>query len=253
MELQHLYATKEFEKQVIARLPNIEGVERLPEYTITEIEFKECSSSEIRFEGKFTHPPNRHYDSMKKGGSKAEAANGGGTHTFECDLYLKTPMNTLLGTIFHDIADDVIALNPQNFPIPFKETNVSTVLCEIAETPQSLRRKLWQLERALRFGPQEIRQPDALVVALNGAQEDFIAFAEAARQSLELWRTLEDAPEIVKRPLFCIWTQYRNVYAEIKSVKHEINSVKHEIKTLNDKIDRLIELLMTQLTQQKRS
>ncbi|CAE7448941.1 unnamed protein product [Symbiodinium microadriaticum] len=104
------------------------------------------------------------------------------------------------------------------------ETNASfpIILAEVAETPASLQAKLWQLERALRFGPG-LQQPVCCVVCLNADTPSFNLATTAARDSL---KRLNTTFKIAQCDVFAIWTEYRNVYAEIRSAKEEIRSVK---------------------------
>ena len=60
----------------------------------------------------------------------------------------------------------------------------SLVLAEIARTPASLRHKLWQLERAMHFGPREIRRPGCYVVCVEGEGALFELATKLAAEGL---------------------------------------------------------------------
>lgn len=74
--------------------------------------------------------------------------------TVECDLYLRFGSPVTLSDLFRDCAE---VARPIRTSDDWQGTTIypgDVVLCEVAETPQSLRGKLWQLERAMRFGPR---------------------------------------------------------------------------------------------------
>ncbi|OLP76653.1 Parkin coregulated gene protein-like [Symbiodinium microadriaticum] len=83
-----------------------------------------------------------------------------------------------------------------------------------------MRAKFWQLERALQFGPPELKSPTCCVVCINGDAALFEDAVHAARKSLFQATTCLSAV-----PVYAIWTEYRNTYAEIRAVKDELKEL----------------------------
>ena len=116
------------------------------------------------------------------------------------------------------------------------------ILAEVAETPASLQAKLWQLERALTFGP-DLQQAACCVVCLNADKNSFLAATKAARKSLH---NSNANNKLAHFDVFAIWTQYRNVYAEIRSAKDglrnltfQVSNVQKEQKELSSQVSEL--------------
>lgn len=115
------------------------------------------------------------------------------------------------------------------------------LLSEVA-TPKSLRGKLWQIERALRFGPEDISQPQCCVVCLNGEEGQFEAAAEAAKKELGV---LAGNATLNNFPVFAIFTEYRNTYVELRQVNQKVESIDKKVGDLERGIEDIINLLMS--------
>lgn len=226
-DLQHTYCVKEFERQVFARLGSVSGVERLSRFTISD-KTTICEADEAlgQFQTVFTNPPQMSWDTEKVAQTKGE-------RHYECDLYLRAAEKPVeLSAVFRGCADAVVKLN--DVGANFESVSLGLVLCEVAETPRSLRKKLWQLERAVRFGPEALRSPAALVVCLNGDPQDFNVATGHVRSLLTAPAPTSPIAKLAvsRLPVFCVWTQYRNVYAEIKELKCQSESTGADIKDL---------------------
>ena len=114
-------------------------------------------------------------------------------------------------------------------------TSLSVSCCQKwPQTPKSLRGKLWQIERALKFGPEDISQPQCCIVCLNGEEGQFEAAAEAAREELSI---LAQDAALNNFPVFAIFTEYRNTYAELRQVNQKVDDVNQKVDDVNQKVD----------------
>ena len=236
IDLQHIYAVKEFERQVYARLGVIDGVERMMQYD-TSMLTGDHHQAQMQFLKLFPQPHICKWSSRTK--VKQGTNDNGPIGTVECDLFLRCGEPTRLADIFKDCADHVVSLSSSERAWGEVETTKGrpVLLCEVAETPESLRDKLWQLERALIYGPNDFQEPAALVVCLNGERVKFDAVANTIKQ---YFKSQKDAgkesqlPAIAKFPLFAIWTPYRNVYAEVKELHREVAALHREVTALQE-------------------
>ena len=167
--------------------------------------------------------------------------------TFECDLYMRCPSASPLSVshVFRDCVDRLRAITKHANRSHWDQQTFGVLLAEVAQTPQSMRAKLWQLERALQLGPPELKSPTCCIVCINGDAALFEDTVHAARKSLSQAITCLSAV-----PVYAIWTEYRNTYAEIRAVKDErkelsAKSVRSEaaIKELSGKSDQLMEMM----------
>ena len=142
--------------------------------------------------------------------------------TFECDLYIKCPSASQLTVshVFQDCVDRLRAITKHANRSHWDQQTFGVLLAEVAQTPQSMRAKFWQLERALQFGPPELKSPTCCVVCINGDAALFEDAVHAARKSLFQATTCLSAV-----PVYAIWTEYRNTYAEIRAVKDELKEL----------------------------
>ena len=169
-----------------------------------------------------------------------------------------------MGSILRDVCDEVVYFNPSS---ALSETDVQKAMeqvqltlgdevwMEIAETPKSLRGKLWQLERAFRHFKQEGNNhpPNvkAFIVCLNGEREKF-TIATGQVRALNMNKKFLDNWQIFKQDIrvFAIFTPYRNVYGAlheviakidklIDKVNAKIDKVNAKIDKVNAKIDKL--------------
>lgn len=238
-DLQHTYSVKEFERQVYARLGTIDGVERMSEYDIST-PTGDYNDIRAHFANRFKeHPIGFRWSKFKSNKGTNE---DGATGAVECDLFLRCKEPTLLADVFKDCADQIVSLSPQ--PLVWNEVTTTedrrVLLCEIAETPENLREKLWQLERALSCGPEDLRSPAALVVCLNGDKVKFDAATCAMKKYFDE-EEKDELPAIARFPLFAIWTPYRNTYAEVKQLHLEVKQLHLEVQELHLEVQELQE------------
>eukprot|EP00437_Effrenium_voratum_P023536 CAMPEP_0181406796 /NCGR_PEP_ID=MMETSP1110-20121109/5454_1 /TAXON_ID=174948 /ORGANISM="Symbiodinium sp., Strain CCMP421" /LENGTH=332 /DNA_ID=CAMNT_0023529215 /DNA_START=82 /DNA_END=1080 /DNA_ORIENTATION=+ len=229
-DIQHTYAAKDFEQQVVARLATQadHGIERLTTYTISGDNVTKQADLQQQFPSSWVSPkpfPWKFFKQMK--GSSPDPM------VVECDLYLRgTDLKP--NDLFKDCAQCIVQLAGTT---PWEQIRTTAdlpiILAEVAETPASLQAKLWQLERALTFGP-DLQQAACCVVCLNADMNSFRAASTAARRSLN---SSNATFKLAHFDVFAIWTQYRNVYAEIRNVKDDVREVKTLLEQLIQKLE----------------
>lgn len=224
-DIQHTYAAKEFERQVVSRLATQtdQAIKRLTTYTISGSDVLKQVELQKNFSSRWTSPNQFRWKNAKK--TKGPPPKLQTTMVVECDLYLRGT-DIKPHELFEDCAQEHIQLAGNTSWEQIQTTaHLPIILAEVAETPASLQAKLWQLERALRFGPG-LQQAACCVVCLNADRNSFQAAAEAAKASL---KDCYADFELVHFDVFAIWTEYRNVYAEIRNVKNQISAVQEDV------------------------
>ena len=223
-DIQHTYAAKEFEQQVVARLATQadQGIERLTTYTISGENVTKQAALQQKFPSSWESPSPLRWKFKPKKGTPPDPM------VVECDLYLRgtdlTPVD-----LFKDCAQDIVQLAGTKPWDQIQTTaDLPIILAEVAETPASLQAKLWQLERALTFGP-DLQQAACCVVCLNADRNSFLAATTAARKSLH---NSNANNKLAHFDVFAIWTQYRNVYAEIRSAKDGLQNLTFQVSNL---------------------
>ena len=248
VDLSHVYAVKEFERQILGRLTAQAGVEfsQLSKFYVPDEATNQNIAARATFlQNKFPALPGHkwsdHTRDAKKG--KSDEKHKLENQEYECDLVLKvTEGCTSVGRLFSGCAEEVVALsgNPVNFDELTLEKD-SVLVAEVAETPQSLRGKLVQIDRTVKFAKVE-GSVRACVVCLNGERGTFDKIAAHAKEIL----TQKNAELNVANglPLFAIWTPYRNVYAELSTINKRMDSVNNrmdsfqaELSTMNKRMD----------------
>ena len=224
-------------------------VRRMESYAVTDQSEKEAlpSAHKNAFES-CRYPENLRWE----GNNPARNVHEGDAQ-YEVDLYLRIESSshgTTLGSILRDVCDEVVYFNPSSaLSKPDGQKAMEQVLLtsgdevwmEIAETPKSLRGKLWQLERAFRHFKQEgnNRPPNvkAFIVCLNGEREKF-TIATSKVRDLNTDKAFLKNWEIFSHniPVFAIFTPYRNVYGALHEVNAKIDKL---IDKVNAKIDKL--------------
>ena len=230
-DIQHTYAAKEFEQQVVARLATQadQGIERLTTYTISGENVTKQAALQKKFPSSWESPSPLRWKFKPKKGPPPDPM------VVECDLYLRgtdlTPVD-----LFKDCAQDIVQLAGTKPWDQIQTTaDLPIILAEVAETPASLQAKLWQLERALTFGP-DLQQAACCVVCLNADKNSFLAATKAARKSLH---NSNANNKLAHFDVFAIWTQYRNVYAEIRNLTFQVSNVQKEQKELSSQVSEL--------------
>ena len=227
-DILHTYAAKEFEQQVVARLATQadQGIERLTTYTISGKNVTKQAALQKKFPSSWESPSPFRWKFKPKKGPPPDPM------VVECDLYLRgtdlTPVD-----LFKDCAQHIVQLAGTK-PWDQIQTTVDLpiILAEVAETPASLQAKLWQLERALTFGP-DLQQAACCVVCLNADRNSFLAATKAARNSLH---NSNANFKLAHFDVFAIWTQYRNVYAEIRSAKDGLRNLTVQVSNVQNEL-----------------
>ena len=218
VELQHIWSKDNFERQVYARLASFQKVQRLAEYKVAKKTLL-IDQQYRSFAKQFCSPKGFSWSPVKRA-SRNKVNNK--VDTFECDLYIKCPSASQLTVshVFRDCVDRLRAITTHANRSHWDQQTFGVLLAEVAQTPQSMRAKFWQLERALQFGPPELKSPTCCVVCINGDAALFEDAVHAARKSLFQATTCLSAV-----PVYAIWTEYRNTYAEIRAVKDELKEL----------------------------
>jgi len=232
-DIQHTWSKDQFELQVFARLQDDEGVERLAEYEVS------ASKGQVMTKKQNFNKAFRNYTwkTEKSPKSKNRPEQNTPVGTVECDIYLRCQSEDLdVKQLFSECVDNVTNLTLTNNS--WETQKFGILLAEVAETPNSLRSKLFQLERALTWGPAEITDPACCVVCINGDRARFDAAVRAAVAGL---RALGVDAKLNSFPVYAIWMQFRNTYAEIRKMREQIDNVKKEMKdsmdTMKDDMD----------------
>ena len=198
-DIKEIYTTKEFEKQVYAALDGGDDLLRLPFYEIQATE-DDVQKAKGAFERGFATQPGFNWNTGRKGkGQKRGDRGAAQASNPQCDLYLKKDAPQMhVATLFRHTCFKNASLS--DVASHWGNLTASVVLAEIAQTPASLRNKLWQLERAMRFGPKEIQQPGCYVVCVNGEGAEFELAAQLAAAGL---RSLGGRAKLNSVPVFC--------------------------------------------------
>ena len=236
-DLQHVYAVHEFERQVYGRLiANVPDVERLVEYVATK-PAAVILAHRARFFSACPRPSNMQWkDSPSRTNQSSATADSTARDTIECDLYLRKE-GLVINELFRDCAEIVEPLTAASENWLSAQTSAAQpiLLCEVAETPQVLRNKLWQLERTLRYGPPELlRHTNTVIVCLNGEQTKFHDAVTAARSAL---RGGLATSSIAQCNAYAVWTPYRNVYGEIGRLHADIDVASVKVDVASVKVD----------------
>lgn len=250
-DVQHINSINEFERQVYGRI-NSQGftAEHISKYMVNSAEEKD--EVDVVLEKAIQQIPGVtgqiSWDTGKKVKAPAREAQGG-PFSFECDLYLHfTKVNgggkVSLKSILSEVSDEFRLLNSDNR----KDTDGHDVdlgenhflWMEIAETPNSLRNKLKQLERAFLYYKKnkdseegkKLGPPSAAVICLNGDKATYETAVTHIQKlyddgKLTRWEILK--PENNVR-VFVTFTPFRNVYGTLQTIKSDMAKLKAELK-----------------------
>eukprot|EP00978_Attheya_sp_CCMP212_P037714 scaffold180528_cov53-Attheya_sp.AAC.2 len=205
-DVRHIHAVDEFGRQVLGRI-NDQDVDafRISKYMVQDAKEKLEVDKELADAiGQITGIPGHiSWDTEKK--PKKEQKTGkqnDGPFSFECDLYLH--LSTMNGKDM------------------------------IAQTPNSLRNKLEQLERAFRYYEKnkageegkKLGPPSAAVICLNGERADYKRVVQHIQElfcenKLQKWDILKS-----NVPVFVTFTPYRNIYGSLKTINTELKTIK---------------------------
>ncbi len=258
--LNHTYAAKEFERQVFGRLQSDPEAQRVMMFSVRanlDREKSDYLSSFPRAQGLRWN--DKEVGSAKNIANPAKAnldqeKGADVSITVEGDLYLKKE-GLQLSELFKDCADAYNVICAPDGTCAEDVWKIATtaelpiMMCEVAETPQSLRGKLWQLERAITYGPDEFKTGTrAAVVCLNGDRCTFDTAVAAAKGYFSSEAAQRFAPGLTAIPVIAIWTQYRNVYAEIRTMKRDLDTVKSDLDTVKSDLDTVKATMATMVT-----
>ena len=165
-----------------------------------------------------------------------------GKAEIECDLYLQvTDIDSAklsVQSLLKDVAEVVVPINEGGDGV-VDLNNGDWVWMEIAETPESLKDKMKQLERAYRHF--ETRKssliPKCFVICLNGEKAKFKTAANHIKGlfksgKLDDWKILSEGI-----PCLVTYTPYRNVYGALYDLKKDIDSKFRDIDSKFRDID----------------
>jgi hypothetical protein len=110
---------------------------------------------------------------------------------------------------------------------------------EIAETPDSLPSKLWQLERAhLHFEKTECLVAKVAVICLNGEKT---LYDEAVRLAVEHYKNgeLSEWKILKKIPVYVLYTPNRNVYRSLFNIETQMVVLTAQSETLTKEVAEL--------------
>jgi len=256
VDIQNVYAAKEFEKQILGRLSaGGFNASQLTSYKLLKEDQIDLYNDElIPAQDQLTNIPTvLNWEKGLPRMKKVPESQKGTYSEFECDLYFKITemeagMTSSIDHIFKDVVEKKIGLN---FDIEdsLEVEAGDWVWVEIAETPQSLKSKMMQLERAYRcysnfdkyFGKKNEHEfsvdvPKYFIICLNGEPNLFDMAADHVRKlyekkKLDKWSFLDSGIQCV-----LTYTPYRNVYGVLKTMNDEIATIKDEIATIKDDI-----------------
>ena len=244
VEIQHIWSKDNFERQVFARLASFQKFQRLADYKVAKKTTLHIDQQYRSFAKQFCSPKAFSWSPVKRASSNKV---NNKVDTFECDLYMRCPSASQLTVshVFRDCVDRLRAITKHANRSHWDQQTFGVLLAEVAQTLQSMRAKLWQLERALQFGPPELKSPTCCIACINGDAALFEDAVHAARKSLSQAITFLSAI-----PVYAIWTESRNTYAEIRAVKDELKELSAKsdrneaaIKELCGKSDQLMEMM----------
>jgi hypothetical protein len=110
------------------------------------------------------------------------------------------------------------------------------VLCEIAETPDVLRAKVFQLLRAMHCGPFRGEKTPVLTVAcINGEEGKARVAVESLFAGLRRYNS-DESVTLNGVPFVVVYTRYRNTYAEVNAIKKEMGVMQRDIRSMEHSI-----------------
>ena len=229
-----------YELQVLSRLDNykgsrisnylypVENLETNNELNIKKKEFYESLSTEI-FDLNEIKTSQKKYD---------------GKTSFECDMYFSSEQSIpCIETFLFEATEKIWKLNSikyKEYPVPG-----NWIFIEISQGARLLAQKLWQLERAAHLLPtySPSFNPSAVVVLLNGSQED----AEEAVRNIKIPASFK----INQLPIYVGWTPTRNIHKEFRLLKDGLNEIKTQVSAQSVQIKGIATQVSTQSVQIK--
>jgi hypothetical protein len=197
-KVAHAWAKEEFERQIFfGHLSKVKGATRYEHYFYDDAQHEDT-------ERRLKQELNESVKDIQWTGPDDENDATATTHgaKVDCDFYIRFPEGTVLSSVFYPVVD--IAW-PQSLPdawfSPMEQPGC--VLCEIAEKPELLRAKVFQLLKAMRCGPfQGENAPVLAFVCVNGDEGKARAAAGALFAGLRHFNgngleTLEGVPLVV--------------------------------------------------------
>jgi hypothetical protein len=232
-------AANDFEKQLMGRL-DTEGVKcrQMKACALTDAQKdltdadKEAKLSEFVPSGRVTWNTNKK-EPRNKSHRRSVKTVGEGKHVIECDMFNILELANdqeeiaLFGSIPKDVQVDFTLLNPSLFDEKFK-TDVmlqpeDILHIEIAETPDALPGKLWQLERLfIHFDKVEKPVAKVAVICSNGKKT---LYDEAVKLALEQIKDNTQWVILKKIPVYVLYTPNRNVYRSLFEIEKQLKEM----------------------------
>jgi hypothetical protein len=243
----------DLEKQVLGRMDS-EGVKfrQMKTYDLTDAQkepidaHKEAKLSEFVPSGRVTWNTNKTTPQKPKGRKQAKEGEEIGENNIECDMLMHVlelsngrEEIALFDSILKGVQVDFTLLNPslvdEKFTTDVMLQPQDILHIEIAETPDSLPRKLFQLERLfIHFDEfDEVGQPVAkvAVICLNGEKT---LYDEAVKLALEQIKEETQWVILQKIPVYVLYTPNRNVYRSLYEIEKQLIAVHEEMATNQD-------------------
>ena len=261
-EIQHaLYATKEFEREVNSRMHSCEySGSKMSQYQVETNKHNELRRQLAILETTFPSIESKvNFDSIAKHEEKGKKQPASPKNdapmldTIECDLYLKLFDSASLHCrdLIKDSATDMMLINPRyndESDVQLEEDDM--VWIEVAETPQSLRVKLLQLERAVRHfddTPDSIIGRGAVMICLKGEKHLFDECMSHLKKlyndgKLKDWRIIS-----AKVPLLVTHIPYRNVYKLIADMERDLDHIRNNLSGVKKEVAPIATKLETKL------
>jgi len=258
-DVRHSYVKKDFERQVFGRLGTLPNLSRCSviaakeDFALTVAEIREMCFAELPYEKESFGGI---FAKKKWGKATTDGKSREGKDVlYECDLLFRVDSTSeesfsLQDDLFKDVCDFSTLLNPgvvSSAPDPLDRSldiyPGDLIIGEIAETPASLKEKLWQVERSFRLLKLEgevVGTPRVGIVCLNGERNIAERVSEYVRtqfveNQLKSWSILHEIP------VYVIWTPYRNVFGSIKDLNERMDGMNDRMdgmqKEMNDRMD----------------
>ena len=233
-EVQHVYTTQEFERQVFGRLQsqNVQ-LQRLSQWSLSSEKAVASQALRVQWENVITNSANVGWKPSKQAKNVGQPL---GPMSLECDMVYRVdgadPLS--VSNFVKDVACEHHVLWGMT---PLSELCVEPgqiFAGEVAETPESLKDKLWQLERLLQYCPEMEERVKVCAVFLNG---EALKTKCVSDHVATLFKRLQDSNwKIAKKPTFVFWTPFRNTYAELSSLTTKLDQMEPETNTNLDQL-----------------
>ena len=274
-EMSDKISAIDFEKQVLGRMDsNIIEFRQMTHYKMTKKEKETIDKSKTGALAQFvpngrvtwnTNKETKQNTTPTTPQSPADRKNSkdhGLPNNIECDMFMHVQKvkndNEEIGVfsyILESVTEkkDVFQLNPgydksRNEALPDVMLQADDHLwIEIAETPDSIPGKLWQLNRAyVHFETQERPLAKVAVICLNGEKD---LYDDAVKIALNHWNAdeLTSWTILKKIPVYVLYTPNRNVYRSLHKIETQM-ATKSDLVELRSDLEGLRKTMATMET-----